>query len=185
MTVLRLVVLGGFLCSAAVALTYWGVRTRRLEPFGTLPRLMRRLSDPVLRPLERRMVKSGHNPQEAPTWLFWLSLLGGLAVLGLAQWAIAEATAVAWAVQSGPRGTLVLVIESAFSILQIAILVRVVSSWFGISPYAKWMRPVMWLTNWLVEPIRRMLPPFGMLDFSPLVALLVLWLARTLLLSVL
>jgi YggT family protein len=92
---------------------------------------------------------------------------------------------VAWAVQSGPRGTLVLVIESAFSILQIAILVRVVSSWFGISPYAKWMRPVMWLTNWLVEPIRRMLPPFGMLDFSPLVALLVLWLARTLLLSVL
>jgi uncharacterized protein YggT (Ycf19 family) len=43
----------------------------------------------------------------------------------------------------------------------------------------------MWLTNWLVEPIRRMLPPFGMLDFSPLVALLVLWLARTLLLSVL
>ena len=183
--VLRLVVLGGFVFSAAVALTHWGVRSRRLEPFGTLPRLMRRLSDPLLAPLERRMVKSGHNPQEAPTWLFWLSLLGGLALLGLTQWVIAELATFYWALQSGPGGLLRFLVESAYSVMVIALFVRVVSSWFAISPYSRWMRPVMWLTNWLVDPIRRVLPPVGRFDFTPLVAYLVLWLVRALLLRAL
>jgi YggT family protein len=47
------------------------------------------------------------------------------------------------------------------------------------------MRPVMALTNWLIEPIRRLLPPFGMFDLSPLVAYLVLLVARGMLLGIL
>jgi uncharacterized protein YggT (Ycf19 family) len=34
------------------------------------------------------------------------------------------------------------------------------------------------LTDWLIEPIRRILPPFGMFDFSPMVAWLVLYIVR-------
>jgi YggT family protein len=45
------------------------------------------------------------------------------------------------------------------------------------------MRPVMLLTDWIIEPIRRVLPPFGMIDFSPLVAWLVLSIVRSFLLS--
>jgi uncharacterized protein YggT (Ycf19 family) len=45
------------------------------------------------------------------------------------------------------------------------------------------MRPIAALTSWIVEPIRRVLPPFGPLDFSPMVAYLLLWLARTFVLS--
>jgi YggT family protein len=41
----------------------------------------------------------------------------------------------------------------------------------------------MALTDWLIRPIRRILPPFGMLDFSPLVAWLVLTLLRGFVLS--
>jgi uncharacterized protein YggT (Ycf19 family) len=40
------------------------------------------------------------------------------------------------------------------------------------------MRPIVALTGWLIDPIRRMLPPFGMIDFSPMVAWLVLYLVR-------
>jgi YggT family protein len=47
------------------------------------------------------------------------------------------------------------------------------------------MRPVMALTNWIVVPIRRILPPLGMVDFSPLVAWLVLSLLRSFVLSLL
>ena len=36
----------------------------------------------------------------------------------------------------------------------------------------------MVLTDWLIEPIRRILPPVGMIDFSPLVAWLLLSLVR-------
>ena len=66
---------------------------------------------------------------------------------------------------------------------RLALLVRVISSWFGISPYRPWMRPVMALTDWLIEPIRRILPPLGMIDFSPLVAWLALSLLRNFVLS--
>ena len=42
---------------------------RRINPFGAWPSLIRRASDPVLRPLERRVVRMGGNPQDAPLWL--------------------------------------------------------------------------------------------------------------------
>jgi YggT family protein len=51
--------------------------------------------------------------------------------------------------------------------------------------YNPHFRPIILLTEWLVGPIRRVLPPTGMIDFSPLVAWLVLLLARALLLSLL
>jgi len=35
-----------------------------------------------------------------------------------------------------------------------------------------------WLTDWIVEPLRRILPPMGQLDFSPLVAWLLLMVLR-------
>jgi YggT family protein len=46
------------------------------------------------------------------------------------------------------------------------------------------MRPAYALTDWLVEPIRRVLPPVGMFDLSPLAAWFVLWAIKLLLLSV-
>jgi YggT family protein len=65
-----------------------------------------------------------------------------------------------------------------FTVLMTAILIRVIGSWLGIGPYNRWMRPVYVLTNWLVDPIRRILPPLGMIDFSPMVAWLVLYVVR-------
>ena len=47
------------------------------------------------------------------------------------------------------------------------------------------MRPLVLLTDWIIEPIRRILPPIGMIDFSPMVAWLVLWVARGLVLGML
>jgi uncharacterized protein YggT (Ycf19 family) len=40
------------------------------------------------------------------------------------------------------------------------------------------MRPLVLLSDWIIQPIRRMLPATGMIDFSPMVAWLVLWVAR-------
>ena len=68
--------------------------------------------------------------------------------------------------------------SAVFTILMTAILIRVIASWLGIGPYRKWMRPVYALTNWLIDPIRRILPPVGIFDFSPMVAWLVLYVVR-------
>jgi YggT family protein len=161
-----------------VAATAWAVRRRHLGPFGVWPRFVRRISDPVLRPLERRIVRLGGNPQDAALWLIGIVVVGGLIVVSLARWLVGFWYTVIALGQSGPHAVVRFAVSGIFSLLMIALFVRVISSWFGISPYSRWMRPVMAATSWLVEPIRRILPPFGMIDFSPMVAWLVLWLAR-------
>ena len=59
-----------------------------------------------------------------------------------------------------------------------ALFIRVIASWLGGLRYTRWLRPVYALTDWLVIPIQRHMPPFGMLDLSPLVAYLVLMVLR-------
>jgi YggT family protein len=61
----RYVVFGLFCLSIVVALAAWLVRSRRVSPFSSLARGLRSFSDPVLRPIERRLVASGANPVHA------------------------------------------------------------------------------------------------------------------------
>lgn len=179
----RVVVIIALAYASAVALTHWAVRSRRITPFGAWPRFMRRASDPVLQPLERRIVRSGGGPQDAPLWLVGIVIVGGLLLLSLVQWLAGFAVSLVIVAQSGPRAWGRFLVSGLFTVVMVALFVRVISSWFGISPYRPWMRPVMLLTDWLVNPIRRILPPFGMIDFSPVVAWLVLSLVRGFLLS--
>ncbi len=60
------------------------------------------------------------------------------------------------------------------------ILARVIISFTRMDPYHPLRRTVFDLTEPILGPIRRFLPPTGGLDFSPLIALLLLELARML-----
>ena len=179
----RVLVIIALAYASAVALTHWAVRSRRITPFGAWPRFMRRASDPVLLPLERRIVRSGGSPQDAALWLVGIVIVGGLLLLSLVQWLAGFAVSLEILAQSGPRAWGRFLVSGLFTVVMVALFVRVISSWFGISPYRPWMRPVMVLTDWIIDPIRRILPPFGMIDFSPLVAWLVLSLLRGFVLS--
>lgn len=61
---------------------------------------------------------------------------------------------------------------------------RVVASWFGVFRYTRWMRPFYILTDWILEPIRRLLPPVGGVDWSPLAAVAVVWVLEQVLLAI-
>jgi YggT family protein len=174
----RIFVIVSLVYAVAVAMTHWAVRTRRLNPFGAWPRFMRRLSDPVLLPLERRIMRSGGSPQDAPLWLAGLVIGGGLLLMSLTGWLIGTATALVLVAQGGPRAWLRLLVSATFTVLMVAIFIRVIGSWFGVGPYRKWMRPFYLLTDWLIDPIRRVLPTMGIIDFSPMVAWLVLYVVR-------
>ncbi|RKZ09038.1 YggT family protein [bacterium] len=63
----------------------------------------------------------------------------------------------------------------------LVILVRVVLSWLPVDHDQPWVRFVVDVTEPVVGPIRRVLPSFGGLDFSPLVAMLLLQLMRNML----
>ncbi len=184
-TLTRGIVVAALAYASIVALTHWAVRRRKIGPFGAWPRLVRRLSDPVLLPLERRVIRFGGSPQDAPLWLLGLVILGGLLFLSLVNWLLGMAGAVAAMAAAGPREWTRFLVGSAFTLIMGAIFIRVIASWFGVSEYRKWMRPLVLLTDWVISPIRRLLPPAGMIDFSPMVAWLVLWVARGLVLGAL
>jgi YggT family protein len=177
-TALRVLVVVALAYASVVALTHWAVRSRRIEPFGSWARFVRRVSDPVLHPVERRLAAGGGNPQNAPYWLLGIVIGGGLVLVSFTRWLIELLARLQWMAQSGPRMWLGALVSLLFTVLMAALLVRVIGSWLGIGPYRKWMRPVYLLTDWLIEPIRRILPPVGIIDFSPMVAWLVLYVVR-------
>jgi YggT family protein len=177
-TAVRALVVLALAYASIVALTHWAVRSGRIEPFGAWARFVRRLSDPVLQPLERRVIRSGGNPQNAPYWLLGIVIAVGLVLLSVTLWLIELIVRITYMARSGPELWIQTLVSFLFTVLMTAILVRVIGSWVGIGPYRKWMRPFYLLTDWLIEPIRRLLPPFGMVDFSPMVAWLVLYVVR-------
>ncbi len=168
--VTRWVVLGAFLLACVVVATHWAVRRGRLKAFGPWPRLVRSISDPLLRPIERRVARFGGNPQDAPLWLAGVVLVGGLLLLAVVNWIINAVFYAGALAHGGPRAWMGLAINLAYWILALALLLRVIGSWIGSSRFGGGMRLAYRLTDWLVVPIRRLLPAMGPLDFSPLVA---------------
>src|SRR2546429_8316015 len=82
--VVRYGVFSLFVLSALVALASWLVRTRRLSPFGPVGRALRGATEPVLRPVERRLVRLGGNPVHAGWWLVVVVAAGGGVLVALA-----------------------------------------------------------------------------------------------------
>jgi YggT family protein len=172
-----------FVLAAVVAATHWAVRAGRIAAFGGWATFVRRWSDPPLTAIERRLAAAGGNPQHAPWWLMGVVVVGGLVVIELLKFVLGLLYQVAWAARAGPGGLLYLVVDLTFSLLIFALIVRILGSWFGAGRFHRYTRWSYRLTDWIVEPLRRVLPTVGMFDLSPLAAWLLLNLARRLLLS--
>ncbi|HEU5217500.1 MAG TPA: YggT family protein [Gemmatimonadales bacterium] len=156
------------------------VRRRFLQPFGWWPRAVHRAAAPLLYPLERRLRRSGANPADSPLWLLGIVLVGGLLALGLVQWIGGSLALISGLRGAGPAGWTRMVIGSGIWLVMAAIMVRVIGSWLGFGRHTSWMRPVFLLTDWIIAPIARRLPPIGLFDLSPFVAYLGLMLIRSL-----
>src|SRR2546426_10935690 len=102
--VVRYGVFSLFVLSALVALASWVVRTRRLSPFGPVGRAFRGATEPVLRPVERRLVRLGGNPVHAGWWLVVVVAAGGGALLLLRGWVIPTLGAGGGGGGGGPPG---------------------------------------------------------------------------------
>jgi YggT family protein len=179
----RYTVFGLVALAALGALAAMMVQRRVLSPFGRPARVLRDLTDPFLKPIERRVLRAGGNPQSAPLWLVGGALLAGILAVTAADWVAGETTLLMAAVGGGARSIAWLIADWAFNILMFALIVRVLGSWIGIGQYNKWMRPFYLMTEWLLAPLRRILPPIGMMDFSPLVAWFLLSILRRAVLS--
>jgi YggT family protein len=167
---LRAAFLGAAAVVTALCAVDWMVRTRKLSPFGPVARFMRTTMDPLLRPVERRVVRAGGLPSSAPWWALAALLLAGIVLLSLLGFVRAQLAVVYASFTGGTAGVYRLLVGWLFTLLQIALIVRVVLSWIPLRPGAWYWRWSYALTEPMLKPLRRVVPMIGMMDITPIVA---------------
>lgn len=75
---------------------------------------------------------------------------------------------------------LLVLIGWIFRLYSIAIIARALLPWLRVDYYHPVMRFLIRVTEPLLAPLRRYIQPMGGLDFTPMVALLILWIAELL-----
>lgn len=163
---------------ALIAAVDWSARTRRLNPFGGIARFLRGSVDPRLSGIERQVVRAGGQPSTTPWWALLAFIVLALLFLAALGMLADIAREIAFAADSGGTGFLYLMIRWAFAILRLALLVRVLSSWFPRAANSRWLRWSFGATEWMLRPLRRVIPSLGMVDITPIVAYFILQIAE-------
>ncbi len=74
-----------------------------------------------------------------------------------------------------------LLIGNALTLYMLALLLRWAAPYLSINVYSGWGRWLRWITDPLVNSIRRLLPPLGPMDYAPWAAVLGMWFLRVVL----
>jgi YggT family protein len=168
--ILRTALLSIAVVFGAICILDWAVRTRKISPFNAVARFCRSTVDPFISPIERKVVRAGGAPASAPLWALAAVVIGGILLLTLLDIVKMEVISSIIASQEGAAGIFHLLVSWTFTILKLALVVRVISSWLPISPYSAWIRWSYALTEPLLAPLRRVVPGMGAIDFTPLIA---------------
>lgn len=70
-------------------------------------------------------------------------------------------------------------VNNLFLVYTLMLLVRVLASWVPEWQNSSFIRFIAWYTEPYLSLFRRLIPPIGMLDISPIIAFLVLGFLRT------
>jgi YggT family protein len=167
--VVKTVLLYGAGVVAVVCAFDWAVRTRRISPFSRTARTFRGRVDPLLLPIERVVIRAGGTPAAAPWWGLIAVVVGGIALISVLN-LLGDILYQVVIIGQQPREAPMILLSWGFSILRLALIVRVLSSWLPISAYSKWIRWSYVLTDWMINPLRRLIPSIGMIDITPIVA---------------
>ena len=169
-TFLRGAFLVGGVVLAAVAATDWAVRTRRLNPFGSVARFLRARVDPQLVGIERQVLRAGGRPTATPLWALMAYVIVAMLVLAGLEMISSLLRQAVMATTVGGAGLLLLAVRWTFGFLSFALLVRVISSWIPGLGSSRWVRWSFGATEWMLRPLRGVLPSLGVIDITPIVA---------------
>lgn len=167
---------------AVLALVDWLARTRRIGPFTPIARFSRRWLSPLFAPMDRVVVRAGGRPSNSPWWAVVAVAVGGLLLIALTQFLRGIAVEVSIGVDT-PSELPRILINWAFEILKLALLIRVLSSWFAGLRYSRWIAWTYPLTEWMLAPLRRVIPTIGMIDVTPIAAYFLIIIVQGLVLS--
>lgn len=145
-----------------------------LNPFSRPVITVRRLTDPFVNPVRRALLGFGITPNLSPLFVVLIAILLGYFAKEFIGTVLGTIVGVMLSAQRGRpvalAGYLVLGLLAFYSL---AIFMRILMSWF-VSPMNRLLHLLIRLTEPILGPARRMIPPMGMFDVSPIVVLLLL-----------
>jgi YggT family protein len=148
-----------------------------LNPFGWPSLTIRRLSDPVIAPVRRALMGFGVDRKYAPLVAILLVILLGWFVVQLISSIANTLAGILFSIQHDAvvpiAGYLLYGLLALYTLL---IFIRIIFSWGMVSYSNRVMRFLVNTTEPLLGPLRRIIPPVGRFDISPIVAFLILWL---------
>ena len=145
-----------------------------LNPFSKPALLVRRFSDPLVDPVRRGLARAGLDPKIAPIGTILIAILLGYFALELVRTFLTTIAGVILSLDSGAIVPLIgWLLFGALSLLSLFIFMRIVFSW-GASSVNRVLRFLIKVTEPVLGPFRRIIPPLGMFDISPIVVLLLI-----------
>jgi YggT family protein len=81
--------------------------------------------------------------------------------------------------------SLVLLIEMVFKLIYFVLVIRIILSWVNPDPYNQIVQFIYKITEPILAPFRRIIPPIGMIDISPIVVFIALAFVERLLTGIL
>jgi YggT family protein len=151
-----------------------------LNPFGWISRTLRRLTDGFIIPVRGALRGFGVDPKYAPLVVILLVILLGYFILQLIGTVATTVAGILVSVRSGSMVTaLGFVLYGLISIYILLIFIRIIFSWGMVSYTNRIMRFLVDVTEPLLGPLRRIVPPLGRMDISPIIAFLILWLFQS------
>ena len=165
-----------FLVFAAILLLRLVFSYTDPNPFGTLGRFgykIRKLTEKWVYPSARFLANFRIDIRLAPLLTLLIALVFtyfGLQIIGNTFFVIDGLTA--GVVTGNPKVFVGFVLYGLLSVLVLFIFIRFISSWF-VFTRKTFLGFVMRVTNPIMLPVQRLIPPIGMFDISAMIVLLV------------
>ena len=150
-----------------------------LNPFAWASLTLRRLTDPLIAPVRRALVRFGVDQKYASLVTIIITIVLGWFLLQLVTNVANTIGGVL--VSLGMRAlvpTLGYIFYGLLSLYILMIFLRVIFSWVTLSYSNRLLRFVVNATEPLMAPLRRTIPPLGGFDISPIFAFFIVWLVQ-------
>jgi len=145
-----------------------------LNPFSRPVIMLRRWTDPLVNPVRRVVMRMGFGPNVAPLFVVLAALVLGYfasefigAVLGTVAGLIVSTR------EGKPISIVGYLLFGFIAVYMLLIFARILYSWFA-DPHSRVLHFLIRATEPVLGPFRRVIPPVGMMDISPLIVMFLL-----------
>ncbi|HEX7312348.1 MAG TPA: YggT family protein [Pyrinomonadaceae bacterium] len=145
-----------------------------LNPFSRPVILVRRWTDPLVNPVRRPLVQMGISPNVTPLVVILIAILLGYFATVFITTVLGTVKGLLDSVRAGrPIAVVGYVIYGTLALYTLMIFMRIVISW-GASPHNRLLHFLIRVTEPVLGPFRRIIPPIGFFDISPIVVFFLL-----------